>query len=60
MPVEKMEPFKFRVRPSMLDQAQRIADKRGDNLSEVLRDSLKDYVRENAHLLEDDGEAGRG
>lgn len=54
MPAEKMEPFKFRVRPSMLEQAQRIADKRGDNLSEVLRDGLKDYIRANAHLLTED------
>ncbi|MFD8496317.1 hypothetical protein [Amycolatopsis sp. NPDC059657] len=59
MPAEKMEPFKFRVRPSMLDQAQRIADARGDNLSEILRDSLKDYIRENTHLLKD-GEVGDG
>ena len=51
---ENMEPYKFRIRPSMVKRAMRIAEKRGDNFSEVLRDAVKDYIRTNEHLLEDD------
>jgi hypothetical protein len=45
---------KFRLPPSMLKEALEIADARGDNLSEVLRDGFKDYIREHEHLLDDD------
>ncbi|WP_156960834.1 hypothetical protein [Amycolatopsis taiwanensis] len=51
---ENMEPFKFRIRPSMLRKAQRIAEKREDNFSEVLRDFVKDYIRRYEHLLTDE------
>lgn len=55
---ENMEPFKFRIRPSMLKRAMRIAEKREDNLSEILRDAIKDYIRRNEHLLFEDEQEG--
>jgi hypothetical protein len=48
---EKMEQFKFRERPSLMKKAQVIADIRGDNLSEVMRDAVRAYIREHEHEL---------
>lgn len=48
---EKMQPFKFRERPSIIKEAQAIADHRGDNLSEVIRDGLRGYVRKHKKEL---------
>lgn len=48
---EKMEMYKYRERPSRMEIVQAIAKRRGDNVSEVIRDALKDYVREHQHEL---------
>ncbi len=47
-----MEPYKYRARPSMMETVQAIAEKRGDNVSELIRDGLKDYIRKYKHLLD--------
>lgn len=54
MPVEKMEPYKIRFRPTMWKKGLLIADKRGDKLSEVIRNAVRDYIRDNEHLLTDE------
>lgn len=46
-----MQPFKFRERPSIIKEAQAIADHRGDNLSEVIREGLRGYVRKHKKEL---------
>lgn len=48
-----MELIKFRERPSIYQEAQKIADHRGDNLSEILRNGLRAYVRKHKHELPD-------
>ncbi|WP_191304470.1 ribbon-helix-helix protein, CopG family [Lentzea cavernae] len=48
---EKMEQYKFRERPSRMKRVQAIAEHRGDNVSELIRDALKDYVRAHDHEL---------
>jgi metal-responsive CopG/Arc/MetJ family transcriptional regulator len=48
---EKMEPHKFRERPSLIKKAQAIADVRGDNFSEVLRDAVRAYIRTYEHQV---------
>ena len=54
-----MEPYKIRFRPSMWRNGLLIAGKRGDKLSEVLRNALRDYIRENEGLLRGpDGQDG--
>lgn len=42
---EKMEPYKFRERPSYMRRVQAVADHRGDNVSELIRNALRDYLR---------------
>lgn len=51
---EKMEQYKFRERPSLIKKAQAIADVRGDNFSEVLRDAVRAYIRTHEHELPPD------
>lgn len=49
---EKMEPFKFRERPSIIKKAQRIADAREENFSEILREAVRSYVRKHEKELD--------
>jgi len=46
-----MEQYKFRERPSRMKRVQAVAEHRGDNVSEILRDALKDYLRAHEHEL---------
>lgn len=46
-----MELIKFRERPSIYAKAQKIADHRGDNLSEIIREGLRSYVRKHEKEL---------
>lgn len=46
-----MEQFKFRERPSIIRKAQRIADHRDENFSEVIRDAVRAYVRKHERDL---------
>lgn len=50
---EKMQPFKFRERPSIIKKAQAIADLREENFSEVIRDAVRAYVRKHEKELGD-------
>lgn len=49
---EKMEPYKFRERPSIIKKAHAIADQREENFSEVLRNAVRAYVRKHEKELE--------
>lgn len=52
---EKMEQYKFRERPSIMKKAQAIADKRGDNFSEILRNAVRAYVQAHENELSRNG-----
>jgi metal-responsive CopG/Arc/MetJ family transcriptional regulator len=58
MAAEKMEQYKFRERPSRMKRVQALADHRGDNVSELIRDALKDYLRAHEHEMPDDHATG--
>jgi len=46
-----MEQFKFRERPSIIKKAQRIADHRKENFSEIIRNAVRAYVRKHEKEL---------
>lgn len=53
---EKMEQYKFRERPSRMKQVKALAELRGDNVSELIRDAFKEYLRAHGHELPRDDE----
>lgn len=53
MPVEPMKTYNVRVRPSTWETARKIADARGERISDVIRDFLKEYVRKNRKVLDE-------
>lgn len=48
---ENMKSFNVRMKPVVWDEAKAIAEAKGDRISEVVRDLLKEYIRKNRRYL---------
>jgi hypothetical protein len=56
MTPENLKLYNVRVKPSIWEDARKIAELRGDRISDVIRDFLKGYVRRHRSLLTDTAE----
>lgn len=52
MTPENKKLYNVRVRPSLWEDARKIAELRGDRISEVIRTLLEGYVRRHRKLLD--------
>jgi hypothetical protein len=53
MPPENLKLYNVRVRPTLWEQARKVAEARGGRISDVIREQLKDYVHKHRKLLEE-------
>ncbi len=53
MNVENMKSYNVRIKPSVWDTARKIAEAKGDRISDVIRDLLKEYIRRNRKILDE-------
>jgi hypothetical protein len=56
MPPENLKLYNVRVKPSRWEKARKIAEAKGDRISDVLRRHIDDYIAENEHILDDSKE----
>lgn len=52
MTPENLKLYNVRVKPSVWEDARKIAELRGDRISDVIREFLKGYVRRHRKLLD--------
>lgn len=52
MPPENLKLYNVRVKPSVWEEARKIAEAQGDRISDVIRTLIGEYVRDNRHILD--------
>lgn len=53
MPPENLKLYNVRVKPSVWEDARKIAEAQGDRISDVVRTLLVEYVRKNRRVLDE-------